>query len=105
VSVPGNKEQRAQSIRGRLAMKKVYFPRGKSWSNEGVEEMMKFPAGRHDDFVDTLAYVGIKLMSQFGPSSFAQEKSDMPEIGTLAWIKSDSDYRKKMQRLENTGGF
>lgn len=105
VSVPGNKEQRAQAIRGRLAMKKIFFPRAKGWANEGIEEMMKFPAGRHDDFVDTLAYIGIKLMSQFGPSVFAEENSDAPKVGTMAWIKADSDYRKRLQRLENTGGF
>ena len=105
VTPVSNKEQRAQSIRARCAMKKVHFPRGKSWSSEGIEEMMKFPAGRHDDFVDTLSYVGLKLLSQFGPSVHEEVRSDLPKIGTLEWVKYDSNYRKKMARLENTGGF
>jgi predicted phage terminase large subunit-like protein len=56
-----DKPTRAQSIRGRMAMGKVYFPRGAPWSADLVSEMLRFPAGRNDDQVDMLSLVGRML--------------------------------------------
>ena len=34
----------------------MYFPRGANWLNAARKEMLQFPAGIHDDFVDALAW-------------------------------------------------
>ncbi len=55
-----DKPTRAQSIRGRMAMGKVYFPN----TDQGrgiVAEMLRFPAGRNDDQVDVLSLLGRML--------------------------------------------
>ena len=57
----GDKAVRAQPIRGRMAMGKVYFPARAPWTAELVNEMLRFPAGTHDDQVDALALVGRML--------------------------------------------
>ena len=53
-----SKTQRAQSIRGRTAMGKLYFPRKTAWTNDIVSEMMHFPRGKNDDCIDTLSLMG-----------------------------------------------
>lgn len=53
-----DKEMRAQSIRGRAAMGKLYLPRQAPWLAELLSEMLTFPAGRNDDQVDALGLIG-----------------------------------------------
>ena len=55
----GDKAVRAQSIRGRMALDGLYVPAMASWRAEfGVQELIAFPAGKHDDQVDALGLVG-----------------------------------------------
>jgi hypothetical protein len=98
-----NKEQRAQSIRARMAMGKVFFPRHRAWALEMVEELMKFPNGKHDDFTDTLAYIGLKLTSQYGPDTEVMEKDETPKVGSIAWVKMDSKYRQSIGQRKGSG--
>lgn len=53
-----NKPTRAQSIRGRMAMGKVYFPKQAPWTELLVRQILTFPAGAHDDAVDVLSLIG-----------------------------------------------
>lgn len=57
----GDKAARAQPIRGRMAQGKVYLPRSAPWTAEFVAELLRFPAGRHDDQVDALGLLGRML--------------------------------------------
>jgi predicted phage terminase large subunit-like protein len=56
-----NKATKAQSIRGRMAMGKVYFPKRAPWVTDLVSELLRFPAGKNDDQVDVLSLVGRML--------------------------------------------
>ncbi len=56
-----DKQTRAQSIRGRMAMGKVYFPKREPWSGELVSELLRFDVGRNDDQVDVLSLFGRML--------------------------------------------
>jgi predicted phage terminase large subunit-like protein len=62
-----DKQTRAQSIQGRMAMGKVYFPAFAPWWPEAKSQLMKFPFGAHDDFVDALAYIGLGLAQMVNP--------------------------------------
>lgn len=62
-----NKEARAQGIRARMAMGKVFLPRGASFIEHLVNELMRFPQGKHDDQVDVLSLVGLGLDSVYAP--------------------------------------
>lgn len=79
----GSKTQRAQSIRGRTSMGKVYFPRHAHWVDDAVSEMLHFPAGKHDDFVDTLSLLGRILDETWSPYGGTVERANTdPQLGS-----------------------
>ena len=96
VTPVADKETRAQSIAARTAMGKVYFPKVSWWTEKAINEMMAFPNGTRDDFVDALAYIGLGLQSQFGPSK-APTKPKIEE-GTLAWLKRNTRMAEERAR-------
>ena len=99
-----DKEQRAQSIAARVAMGKVYFPKVSWWTEKAVDEMLAFPNGTRDDFVDSLAYIGLGLGSQFGPSS-GKSGNAAPKEGTFAWVKRNNEWHEARKRAASHGGF
>jgi predicted phage terminase large subunit-like protein len=56
-----DKAMRAQAIRGRTAMGKLYLPSNAPWVTALKSEMLSFPVGVHDDQVDTLGIIGRML--------------------------------------------
>lgn len=107
VTPAADKVQRAQSIAARVAMGKVYFPKDAIWSERAINEMMAFPNGPHDDFVDALAYIGLGLQSQFGPgkNSAKTQKQEKPQFGTLAWVKQADKWKREQEQRLAAGGF
>ena len=106
VTPVANKVQRAQSILGRMAMNKVLFPRQSVWTQKATDEILKFPNGRNDDFVDTLAWIGMGLARLTTPGGGIVKTDSLPKVGTLAWVKWDAAQRRKQQFLEHrTGGW
>ena len=61
VTPTADKQTRAQSIQGRMAMGKVFFPSFAPWWAEARDQLLKFPNAAHDDFVDALSYIGLGL--------------------------------------------
>jgi hypothetical protein len=99
-----DKEQRAQSIAARIAMGKVLWPHGTWWTEKSVNELMAFPNGTHDDFVDALAYIGLGLPRQVRASA-PPKRQDVPKFGTLAWVKYTEKWHKQEQDRKASGGF
>lgn len=56
-----DKLSRAQSIRARMRAKRVRFDKNADWYDYARMEMMHFPRGKHDDFVDTMSQFGLAL--------------------------------------------
>lgn len=53
-----DKESRARGIQAMMSMGKVFWPRFAGWKTEVQGQMMKFPAGKHDDSVDVMSLFG-----------------------------------------------
>jgi predicted phage terminase large subunit-like protein len=100
-----DKEARAQSIAARMSMGKVWFPKNAIWTERAINELLSFPAGNHDDFVDAFALVGLGLQSQFGASSSASAKTGASKFGTLGWVKQADAKRRQFEQSLARGGF
>lgn len=61
-----DKEARAQAIRGWMSHGKVYWNKQDPNQHEFIEEMLKFPNGKHDDRVDCIAHLGQLLQKLIG---------------------------------------
>lgn len=81
-----DKQKKAQPIQGRMAMGMVFFPRGAEWAIRAKEEMLKFPRGSHDDFVDALATMGRGLDEMVAPS-VPEDAEVVIKPGTMRWFK------------------
>lgn len=100
-----DKQARAQSISGRAAMGMVRFPKTQHWCEDARQECMKFPGGRHDDFVDALAHIGLGLDKIIAPPA-ELEKRPGPQWGTLGWVKADQKRAEEKKRLQfSLGGM
>lgn len=58
-----DKEFRAQPFRAMMASRALYVPRHAPWLTDLKLELSSFPRGSHDDQVDALAYLGIKIQT------------------------------------------
>ena len=100
-----DKQTRAQSIRARMSMGKVYFPRFASWWSDAQDELMKFPSSSHDDFVDSLAHIGMGLDKQVRAGGAVVKVDNVPKSGTLAWVKWADKFRRRNEGFLRMGGF
>jgi predicted phage terminase large subunit-like protein len=101
----GDKQTRAQSIHARMSMGKVRLPQFSRWFPDARDELLKFPQGVHDDFVDTLALVGFGLNKQ-APRRIVKPVNSSAKTGTFGWIKEDSRRRDADLRASiESGGW
>lgn len=59
-----DKIARSRPIQGRMQQGMVYFPTRAPWVQQMVNELLRFPNGKHDDQVDALAWIG-QMMDTF----------------------------------------
>ena len=92
-----DKRKKAQAIQGRMSMGMVYFPKQAPWYQDARDEMLKFPFGTFDDFMDTLSTLGRGLGVMIAPAS-AVKKDTGPRVGTFGWVKQAALETKKAER-------
>jgi predicted phage terminase large subunit-like protein len=88
-----DKQQRAQAIQARSAMQMVHFPSWTSWWPEAHDQLLKFPHGTRDDFVDALALIGLGL-AKMRPRQ-KQKVVEAPRTGTFAEMKEQTRQRER----------
>lgn len=69
-----DKLSRARPLQGRMQQGKVIFPLGASWLPVVENELLRFPAGVHDDVVDALAWAVTLCMGKAPPQFRAPPK-------------------------------
>ena len=62
-----DKIARARSFQARLSQGKVYLKAGASWLLDYEQELLQFPAVKHDDQVDASALIGLHLVKIHKP--------------------------------------
>jgi phage terminase large subunit-like protein len=79
-----DKLTRAQSIRARMRAGGVKFDKQADWYPTLEDEVLSFPRARHDDQVDSLAYLGLLL----------EKMIDAP---TLTEVEEE-EYQKELEQ-------
>jgi predicted phage terminase large subunit-like protein len=93
-----DKMTRAQSIRGRMSMRRVKFPRYAPWWSDAKGQLLKFPFGTHDDFVDWLSHIGQGLNKMIAAPVAANDDrapSATTLIGMLNKTKREASAGKR----------
>lgn len=93
-----DKRTRARSVQGRVQMQKVHFPRFAWWWPQAKQQLLKFPYGTHDDFVDWLSWIGLGLTSEYGAETVREEKKII-RVGSPAWVKAASKMKEQSEKL------
>lgn len=103
VTPAADKMTRAQSIHGMMSMGLVRFPRfAPRWS--AVErELLLFPNGKHDDFVDALAHLG-RGIHEMSPGSKAvvlptPKINDTAFTPSIKWLKETTKRHERNLRI------
>ena len=75
---------------------------GAPWWPAAREQLLRFPFDAHDDFVDTLAYIGLGLTLQVGAR--AAEKPAEQVEGTFGWLKLQREQAERSVKVGFGGG-
>lgn len=98
-----NKGARATSLRGRMQQGKVRWPRDAHWWPSAFDQMLKFTGSgddKEDDFVDMVAQLGQGLHRQYHVNQSTTTVSNGIQVGTLAWVKQDANYRQQQAAMQ-----
>lgn len=93
-----DKRTRARSIQGRMAMRKMRFPRFAPWWRDARAQILRFPFGTKDDFVDWLAHIGQGLTKEVRADP-TRKADNIIRVGSLAWVKQAAANRNRKERL------
>lgn len=96
-----DKRARAQSIRARAALRPIRVPAWTSWWPRAEKELLSFPNGRHDDFVDWLSWIGLGLESEHAAvvNDVVIEKG--PPVGSANWVVWRARFEAKLKAKTN----
>lgn len=87
-----DKPTRSRSIQARTAMGKVYLPSKAPWMQDFTQELLVFPAGKHDDQVDAFGLIG-RMLDDLVPATLPK-----PEA-----IAARRDYRSMVRDTGEDG--
>ena len=95
-----DKEAKAQSIKARISANMVMFPGFLPDWERALTEMLNFPAGVHDDFVDALAKLGqgLSKMTSASVKSVEWDGIVKPQRLTCGWVQRSHKIRENVER-------
>jgi predicted phage terminase large subunit-like protein len=93
-----DKMTRAQSIQGMMSMGLVKWPSFAPWFQRARREMLMFPNGKHDDFVDFVAHLGRGIHQMVGKRAPEKEPVYEPSLGMNITPKTLKEQGKKDKR-------
>lgn len=100
VKVSKDKKARARSAQGRMRMRKIHFPAFAPWWADAKNELLKFPYGTHDDFVDWLAHICQGLTKEVAASPQKPAEDNVIRPGSMAWILADTKRKARLEKAQ-----
>lgn len=101
-----DKMTRAQAVHGRMSMGLVRFPKFAPWWPDAEHELLGFPSGAHDDFVDALSWLGRGLetmVSARKPEGWRKDGRPRPFTGEWLNQSEERQRQRRLQELANAG--
>ena len=101
-----DKMTRAQSISAMMSMGMVKWPRTADWYKRAKHELLLFPNGKHDDFVDAVAHLGCGIHTMTSPAAKKAVPSfnvNRPFALTSHDLKQQDAYRSRLTMLATQG--
>lgn len=82
-----DKSVKLQSFHARCSAGTVWFPLKRPWAERVVDQLIKFPAGKHDDDADVCGLIG-RGIDQMNPASLPREEHrDILTPFTERWLE------------------
>jgi predicted phage terminase large subunit-like protein len=88
-----DKMVRAMPLRGRMQAGKVWFDKHAPWFEVLYKEFLQFPAGKHDDIIDALAWSVRLTLSraaprarELPPAASWKDKLALPGVYGASWL-------------------
>lgn len=101
VTVSADKPTRARAIQGRMAHRKVRFPRFAPWWPDARQQILRFPNSANDDFVDFLAHIGLGLLKQHRASTdVPKDDTNVVRTGSIQWVLAQTRRRIEREKRE-----
>lgn len=96
-----DKPTRARAFQGLASMGKVFLPKKRVWAEDLLRQLMRFPAGKYDDKVDTCALIGRAINQTWAASQERQlkQKPSMFARPTLDQLMNRHD--RKLKQMNN----
>lgn len=104
VTPSSDKQMRARSVQGRMRMRKVRFPRFAPWWPDARAQLLRFPAGANDDFVDWLSHIGMGLTKELAPRAYVPRGKTF-KTGSIHWILDNTKKRAREGERRKLGGW
>ena len=99
VSAKGSKISRLEACTGVFEAKKVFLPREAQWLLDLERELLSFPAGKHDDQVDSL----VLALSQVVQTALIWERVSAIFYGPIdeeEGANSEAEAKQRLKRVE-----
>ncbi|MEX2964482.1 hypothetical protein, partial [Microbulbifer sp. TYP-18] len=98
----GDKEANVAGFRALCRRGKVYFPSRRSrlhgpWVRHVQDQLVKFPAGRFDDAVDTCGLAGRQVGDMIAARS-SQRGKPKPKHGSMDWLTQFAEHAVEQER-------
>lgn len=97
-----DKQARARAIQGMMQRRKVHFPRFAPWWRDARAQLLKFPYGAHDDFVDWLSWLGLGLRELHSADEPEPENIQSAPTGSIGWILRQTAAKALRENRRNT---
>lgn len=79
-----DKPTRARSIQAVASMGKLFLPKNAVWKGEVLAQLLRFPAGKHDDAVDVFSLIGRALQHVRAPKIIKRKTA--PPQQNIGWM-------------------
>jgi len=100
VTVSKDKKTRARAVQGRMRMQKIHFPAFAPWWADARNQLLKFPYGTNDDFVDWLSHIGMGLTKEIAAD--APHRSDnVVRVGSVKWMLAQTAKQERERKSAN----